>query len=52
MAEGYAPVRLARALGLSGNDLNELEAKIIGKFSASNPFQAVANVVLLGLIRA
>ncbi len=52
MAEGYAPVRLARALGLSGNDLNELEAKIIGKFSASNRFQAVAKAVLLGVIRA
>ena len=52
MAEGYAPVRLARALGLSGSDLNALEAKIIGKFSASNRFQAVAKAVLLGVIRA
>lgn len=52
MAEGYAPVRLARALGLSGSDLNTLEAKIIGKFSASNRFQAVAKAVLLGVIRA
>lgn len=52
MAEGYAPVRLARALGLSGSDLNILEAKIIGKFSASNRFQAVAKAVLLGVIRA
>ncbi|WP_313608840.1 LuxR C-terminal-related transcriptional regulator, partial [Rhizobium sp.] len=52
MAEGYAPVRLARALGLSGTDLNVLEAKIIGKFNASNRFQAVAKAVLLGVIRA
>ena len=52
MAEGYAPVRLARALGLSANELNILEAKIIGKFSASNRFQAVAKAVLLGVIRA
>ncbi|CAD0212131.1 hypothetical protein AGRHK599_LOCUS1737 [Rhizobium rhizogenes] len=52
MAEGYAPVRLARALGLSGSDLNALEAKIIGKFNASNRFQAVAKAVLLGVIRA
>ncbi len=52
MAEGYAPVRLARALGLTGSDLNALEAQIIGKFSASNRFQAVAKAVLLGVIRA
>lgn len=52
MAEGYAPVRLARALGISGSDLNVLEAKIIGKFNASNRFQAVAKAVLLGVIRA
>ncbi|MGV2050115.1 MerR family transcriptional regulator [Agrobacterium sp. 22-209-1] len=52
MAEGYAPVRLARALGLSGSDLHVLEATIIGKFNASNRFQAVAKAVLVGVIRA
>lgn len=52
MAEGYAPVRLARALGLSGDELNDLETRIIGKFNASNRFQAVAKAVLLGVIRA
>lgn len=52
MAEGYAPVRLARALGLSGEELHELETRIIGKFSATNRFQAVAKAVLLGVIRA
>jgi DNA-binding transcriptional MerR regulator len=52
MAEGYAPVRLARAIGVSGEELHRLELVIIQKFSANNRFQAVAKAVLLGIIPA
>lgn len=50
MAEGYAPMRLARALDLKNDELAELEAAIIRKFDANNRFQAVAKAVLLGIV--
>lgn len=52
MAEGYAPIRLARALGLTSEELHKLEIGIIRKFGAHNRFQAVAKAVLLGIIPA
>lgn len=52
MAEGYAPVRLARALGISSDELQKLEIVIMQKFNANNRFQAVAKAVLLGIIAA
>lgn len=52
MAEGYAPVRLSRTLGLSAEDVQNLEAGIIEKFGANNRFQAVAKAVLAGVITA
>ncbi|WP_337795755.1 MerR family transcriptional regulator [Agrobacterium larrymoorei] len=52
MAEGYAPVRLSRTLGLSAEDVQNLEAGIIAKFGANNRFQAVAKAVLAGVITA
>lgn len=52
MTEGYAPVRLARALGLSSDELQKLEMVIMQKFDANNRFQAVAKAVLLGIIAA
>ncbi len=52
MAEGYASVRLARAVGLRTEELQKIELGIIQKFSANNRFQAVAKAVLLGIIPA
>ncbi len=52
MAEGYASVRLARAVGLRIEELQKLEKAIIQKFGANNRFQAVAKAVLLGIIPA
>lgn len=52
MAEGYAPVRLSRTLGLSSEEVQNLEAGIIGKLSANNRFQAVAKAVVMGVITA
>jgi DNA-binding transcriptional MerR regulator len=51
MSEGYAPARLARALGLTMQEIARLEAEIIRKFGANNRFQAVAKSVLLGIIK-
>lgn len=51
MAEGYAPARLSRALGLGLPEIAELENTIIRKFGANNRFQAVAKAVLLGIIK-
>ncbi len=50
MAEGYAPVRLARTLGISSEDLQKLEASVMEKVSANNRFQAVAKAFMLGVI--
>lgn len=50
MAEGYAPMRIARALDLKNDELVELENTIIRKFDANNRFQAVAKAVLLGIV--
>ncbi len=50
MAEGYASLRLARALDMSAGEINAVEEEIIRKFDASNRFQAVAKAVLLGLV--
>lgn len=50
MAEGYAPMRLARALDLKSEEVAALEADIIRKFDANNRFQAVAKAVLLGIV--
>lgn len=50
MAEGYAPLRLARALDMSTGEIGRIEGEIIRKFDASNRFQAVAKAVLLGLV--
>lgn len=50
MAEGYAPMRLARALDMSTSEIGRIEGEIIRKFDASNRFQAVAKAVLLGLV--
>lgn len=52
MAEGYASVRLARAVGLRTEELQKIEMGIIQKFGANNRFQAVAKAVLLGIIPA
>ncbi|MNF09428.1 hypothetical protein D3C80_2100870 [compost metagenome] len=52
MAEGYASVRLARAIGLRIEELQKVEIGIIQKFGANNRFQAVAKAVLLGIIPA
>ena len=52
MAEGYTPMRLARALQLKIDELAILEKTIMRKFHAQNRFQAVAKAVLLGLIQA
>jgi DNA-binding transcriptional MerR regulator len=52
MAEGYAPVRLARVLRISSDELQKLEVAIMQKFDANNRFQAVAKAVLLGIIAA
>lgn len=52
MAEGYAPMRLARTLELPGAEIDRLEAGIIRKFNAQNRFQAVVKAVLLGIIQA
>jgi DNA-binding transcriptional MerR regulator len=51
MAEGYAPVRLARTLGISSDELQKLEACVMEKVSANNRFQAVAKAFMLGVIR-
>lgn len=50
MAEGYASMRLARALNVSTGEISRIEGEIIRKFDASNRFQAVAKAVLLGLV--
>lgn len=50
MAEGYSPMRLARALDLKNEELVALEEGIIRKFGANNRFQAVAKAVLLGIV--
>lgn len=50
MAEGYAPLRVARALGLTSSEITALEEKIITKLEAHNRFQAVAKAVLLGMV--
>lgn len=50
MAEGYAPVRLARTLGISTDELQKLEACVMEKVSANNRFQAVAKAFMLGVI--
>ena len=52
MAEGYTPMRLARALQLKIDELDILEKTIMRKFNAQNRFQAVAKAVLLGFIQA
>lgn len=51
MAEGYAPVRLARTLGVSTTDVEALETKVMEKMCASNRFQAVAKAFMMGIIR-
>lgn len=50
MAEGYAPLRVARALSLTSSEIAALEATIITKLEAHNRFQAVAKAVLLGIV--
>nr|WP_246735683.1 MerR family transcriptional regulator [Agrobacterium sp. a22-2] len=50
MAEGYAPMRLARALQLKNEEITALENEIIRKFDANNRFQAVAKAVLMGVV--
>lgn len=51
MAEGYAPARLARTLGVPVEEHEQLEAGILEKVGASNRFQAVTKCLMLGLIR-
>ncbi|MES5099700.1 MerR family transcriptional regulator [Agrobacterium sp. BA1120] len=51
MAEGYAPVRLARTLGISNDELQKLESCVMEKVSASNRFQAVAKAYMMGVIQ-
>ncbi len=51
MAEGYAPVRLARTLGISSEELQKLESCVMEKVSASNRFQAVAKAYMMGVIQ-
>lgn len=50
MAEGYAPMRLARALQMKNEEITALENEIIRKFDANNRFQAVAKAVLMGVV--
>jgi DNA-binding CsgD family transcriptional regulator len=50
MAEGYAPLRVARALKLTSSQISALEATIISKLEANNRFQAVAKAVLFGVV--
>lgn len=50
MAEGYAPVRLARTLGISTEELQKLEGSVMEKLNANNRFQAVAKAFMLGVI--
>ncbi|MGF0538512.1 MerR family transcriptional regulator [Agrobacterium sp. ES01] len=50
MAEGYAPLRLARALDMTSSEISTLETRIIEKLGANNRFQAVAKAVLLGIV--
>lgn len=50
MAEGYAPLRICRALELKSEEIAALEHEIIRKFEANNRFQAVAKAVLMGLV--
>ncbi len=50
MAEGYAPVRLARTLEVTPEELQKLEACVMDKVSASNRFQAVAKAYMMGVI--
>ncbi|MCM2472070.1 MerR family transcriptional regulator [Rhizobium sp. CG5] len=50
MAEGYAPMRIARALQLKHEEITVLENEIIRKFDANNRFQAVAKAVLMGVV--
>ena len=50
MAEGYTPLRVARALSLTSSQVTALESAIIRKLDANNRFQAVAKAVLLGIV--
>ncbi|MBC7314437.1 MAG: MerR family transcriptional regulator, partial [Rhizobium sp.] len=50
MAEGYAPLRVARALSMTSSEVAALEITIIRKLDANNRFQAVAKAVLLGIV--
>lgn len=50
MAEGYAPARLARTLGVPVEEHERLEAMILEKVGASDRYQAVAKSLQLGLI--
>lgn len=50
MAEGYAPPRLARALGVPVEEHEQLEAGILQKVGATDRYQAVAKSLQLGLI--
>lgn len=52
MAEGYAPVRLTRTMGISSSELQSLEDSLLQKFSANNRFQAVAKAVVMGKLKA
>lgn len=52
MAEGYAPVRLTRTLGISSSELQSLEASLLQKFSANNRFQAVAKAAVMGVLKS
>lgn len=50
MAEGYTPMRIARACELKLSEVEAIEGSIISKLDAHNRFQAVAKAVLLGLV--
>lgn len=50
MAEGYTPIRIARTLELKSDEVQTIEASLIGKLDAQNRFQAVAKAVLLGIV--
>ena len=50
MAEGYAPARLARTLGVPVEEHERLEAGILEKVGATDRYQAVAKSLQLGLI--
>lgn len=52
MADGHTAMRMARALDLAPDHVQELEMAILRKFSANNRFQAVAKAVLLGLVQS